>query len=242
MTENIWPIVELRQYTLHPGTRDVMIELFDRELVETQEAVGMRIVAQFRDEGDPDRFVWMRAFPDLATRGDALTAFYIDGEVWRTHAPAARATMVDTTNALLLQPASADSGFVVSGTRPDVDATELPESRVLATIYYIDTPTAEFAEFFESTVRPLFERTGAAPIGCYVTDPSPNTFAPLPVRTATVFVCFAHFESAARRGEHLDRLAADPAWTEQVLPELTKRLSAPAEQLLLAPTARSMLR
>ena len=27
------PIVELRQYTLHPGKREVLIDLFDRELV-----------------------------------------------------------------------------------------------------------------------------------------------------------------------------------------------------------------
>src|SRR5688572_13276071 len=32
------PIVELRQYTLLPGKRDVLIELFDREFIEGQEA------------------------------------------------------------------------------------------------------------------------------------------------------------------------------------------------------------
>lgn len=34
------PIVELRQYTLRPGQRDALIDLFDLEFVETQEAVG----------------------------------------------------------------------------------------------------------------------------------------------------------------------------------------------------------
>ena len=58
------PIVELRQYTLHPGKRDVFVELFDRELVETQKAVGMSIIGQFRDLDKPDRFVWLRGFPD----------------------------------------------------------------------------------------------------------------------------------------------------------------------------------
>ena len=38
------PIVDLRQYTLYPGTRDGFVELFDREFVETQEAVGMRVI------------------------------------------------------------------------------------------------------------------------------------------------------------------------------------------------------
>lgn len=44
-----YPVVELRQYTLRPGQRDVLIDLFDREFVESQEADGMAIVGQFRD-------------------------------------------------------------------------------------------------------------------------------------------------------------------------------------------------
>ena len=54
------PIVELRQYTLHPGKRDTLIELFDREFVETQEAVGIQVIGQFRNLDDPDQFVWLR--------------------------------------------------------------------------------------------------------------------------------------------------------------------------------------
>jgi hypothetical protein len=57
--------MDLRQYTLYPGTRDAFVELFDRQFVETQEAVGMRIIGQFRDIGDPNRFVWMRGFQDM---------------------------------------------------------------------------------------------------------------------------------------------------------------------------------
>ena len=47
--ETCCQIVELRQYTLHPGKRDVLIDLFDRELVESQEALGMKVIGQFRD-------------------------------------------------------------------------------------------------------------------------------------------------------------------------------------------------
>jgi hypothetical protein len=50
-----WPIVELRQYTLLPGKRDVLIELFEAEFIESQEAVGMKLVGQFRDVDKPDR-------------------------------------------------------------------------------------------------------------------------------------------------------------------------------------------
>src|SRR5258705_5606734 len=75
------PIVELRQYTLHPGARETLIELFDRELVETQEALGMSVLGQFRDLDGPNRFVWLRGFRDWPSRAPALKAFYVDGPV-----------------------------------------------------------------------------------------------------------------------------------------------------------------
>ena len=64
-------VVELRQYTLHPGTRDGLIELFDRELVETQEACGMTVIGQFRDLDRPDRFVWLRGAAARSRRSTA---------------------------------------------------------------------------------------------------------------------------------------------------------------------------
>lgn len=87
-------IVELRQYTLHPGARETLIELFEREFVTGQEAVGITVGGRFRDLDDPDRFVWLRAFPDMAHRRRALEAFYT-GPVWREHRDAANATMID---------------------------------------------------------------------------------------------------------------------------------------------------
>src|SRR5207244_10975876 len=69
-------VVELRQYTLHPGRRDELIALFEREFVETQEAAGMAVLGTFRDLDDEDRFVWLRGFGDMASRPAALAAFY----------------------------------------------------------------------------------------------------------------------------------------------------------------------
>ena len=66
------PVIELRQYTLRPGQRDVLVELFDRQFVESQEALGMRIVGQFRDLDRADRFVWLRGFADMDSRRAAL--------------------------------------------------------------------------------------------------------------------------------------------------------------------------
>lgn len=97
-------VIELRQYTLHRGRREALIALFDREFVETQEAVGIRVLGQFRDLDADDRFVWLRGYADMPARGRALPAFY-DGPVWAAHREAANATMVDSDDVLLLRPA-----------------------------------------------------------------------------------------------------------------------------------------
>ncbi len=106
-------VIELRQYTLRPGRRDELIELFDREFVETQEETGMVVLGQFRDLDDPNRFVWLRGFRDMTARHHALTAFY-GGPVWAEHGPRANATMIDSDDVLLLRPLSAGTGVTVS--------------------------------------------------------------------------------------------------------------------------------
>lgn len=237
-------VVELRQYTLRQGQRDVLIDLFDREFVETQEEAGIRVVGQFRDEDDPDRFVWIRAFPGMDARREALTAFYVNGAAWREHSSAARATMLDTTNALLLRPARPHSGFAPSAAeRPSVDAEALPDSRVAVTIYHRATAVGEeFVSFFEDSVKPVMAETGAPPLAYFSTETVENTYPALPVRTGeNVFVWLAVFADHARRREHEQRLSQDTRWRQTVLPELSQRLSAPPQHLRLAPTARSWL-
>ena len=96
-----FPIVELRQYTLHDGKRDVLIDLFEREFVESQEALGMKVIGTFTDIDRPNRFVWLRGFRDMDSRLAGLTSFY-GGPVWQGHRNEANATMVDSDNVLLL--------------------------------------------------------------------------------------------------------------------------------------------
>src|SRR6188768_2953943 len=103
-------VVELRQYTLHSGQRETLIDVFDREFVETQESVGARVIGQFRDAGRPDRFVWLRGFADMARRAEALGAFY-GGPAWAAHSSVANATMREFDDVLLLRPAWEGSGI-----------------------------------------------------------------------------------------------------------------------------------
>jgi hypothetical protein len=237
-------VLELRQYTLKPGQRDVLIELFEREFVETQEAVGMRLIGQFRDLERPDRFVWIRGFADMPSRAQSLQAFY-GGPVWQAHRDAANATMIDSDNVLLLRPAQANSAFAgMTEPRAAVGATSTGATRILAMIYSLDTPVdAAFVRFFEAEIAPVLAATGAQPIARLETESSENTFPRLPVRAGEhVFVWFARFANDAAVRAHEENLSSSPHWTKHLLPALEQRLKSAPERLLLEPTARSLLR
>jgi len=96
-------VVELRRYTLHPGRRDDLVQLFEREFVETQQALGLQVLATFIDPARPDSFVWLRGFAGMAERLRGLQAFY-GGPVWQRHRDEANATMIDSDDVLLLRP------------------------------------------------------------------------------------------------------------------------------------------
>ena len=215
------PVIELRQYTLHPGRRDELIDLFESRFIESQEESGIRVLGQFRDLDDPDRFVWLRGFPDLRSRVTALQSFY-GGPVWKAHRNAANATMLDSDNVLLLRPVDGNAGLPLPAQR----ATGPGSSLVLATVYLLSAPAdEEFNRFFETRVMPHLAATGAPVIARFQTEAARNEFPALPVREGEhAFVWFARFDDQAAMDKHLAGL--DPA----------------ATVLELAPTARSLLR
>ena len=237
------PIVELRQYTLHPGKRDVLIELFDRELLEGQEALGMKVIGQFRDLADQNRFVWLRGFYDMPTRAQALKAFY-GGPIWKAHREAANATMIDSDNVLLLHPARPESGFLLGSHRPPVGADGLPEALVVATIYYLDgLAGGDFVDFFEQKLKPVLVDTGASILAYFETESSANNFPALPVREGeNAFIWFSRFRDQTAYEDHAAALARSARCRDEVYQELTRRLNKPPEVLKLSPTARSQLR
>lgn len=243
-------VLDLRQYTLHPGQRDRLIEIFDESFVEGQEAQGMHIVGQFRDLDDPDRFVWLRGFTDLPARAEALQNFYY-GPVWRARSAEANPTMVDSDNALLLKPIELGPGYpALDAPRPPLGATEIPGSVVAGAVYHRakrvaganNQPDDGFVEFFTDQVVPVLTDTGAVLTATFETLVAENNFPALPLRDEIVLAWFATFPDDAAYEAHRTRLEASPTWQNKILPELTCRSAAPPQNLRLRPTARSQFR
>ena len=231
-------VLELRQYTLRAGQRERLVELFEREFVESQEALGIVLPGQFRDLDDPDRFVWLRGFADMDSRAMALSAFY-DGPVWRAHRETANATMIDSDDVLLLrlwQP------FDLAGLCRSPIGHAGPPGRLAAMVCPVDAAQGRMlAHAFSDDVQPWLAARGLQVLASSLSETAPNNFPRLPVReNEPVFVWFGAFDvsgiAAPWPAELLSEAAPNP------LQSWARGLAGTPQLLRLAATPRSLLR
>ncbi|TIM40388.1 NIPSNAP family protein [Mesorhizobium sp.] len=245
---NASPVVELRQYTLKPGRRDTLIDIFDGHLIKGQEAADMTIIGQFRDLDRPEMFIWLRGFDGMEARKNALTAFY-EGPVWAAWRDAANATMISSDDVLLLKPAWPGAGFDLSGAqRAALPGHEKPSrdnrlSDIVAIKIHHLRPGAEagFVRRFESDAIPVLAAHGARPLAAFVSEHAENSFPRLPVRSGeNVFISVAAFDSADAHARHEAVLASYPEW-QAFERDAQSCLARSTETLRLSPTSQSLL-
>lgn len=235
-------VVELRQYTLVPAMRDTLVELFEREFVESQETAGLRVLGHFRDVDDPDRFVWLRSFPGMKEREAALSDFYF-GPVWKQHREAANSTMIDSDNVLLLRPFADDKAALEELTgwaRPaPSEAATAGSGIITVTVYsFAEEPSDEAITWFVSSFEDAMVDLGAPRLALLRTEDAQNTFPGLPVREGEhVVVRIAAFASLTEHARHQAEYAGSAA--DRAVRE---RMVAEPVALRLAPASRSLLR
>lgn len=224
-------VFELRQYAMRPGRRDELIALFERAFVETQEAAGIRLIGLFRDLDQPDRFVWMRGYPDQAARQPALNAFY-NSDHWFAHRSATNATMTRSDDVLLLRPLSQALAPDVSAPIPTGEAPG--RGVVVLGVHRLDGPDDLLATAFRSTFVDALAEAGLAVRTAGVTDPTPNSFPRHPVREGEWVLVWLSCQP--------DERAADAALARaRTDPRLAPLFTKPLQLMRLQPTARSRL-
>lgn len=236
-------VLELRQYKLVHGAQKDFIPLFDKEFVETQEALGIRLIGQFHDHDRPDRFTWIRDFPNMADRARMLEGFYF-GPVWHKFAAVANPMLDDNDDVLLLRPAREGAGFGPSASRPEVGSKPGHAATYFAVIEYLwKDPNEGFSSFFLDHAAPLLKAARLPVLGVYVPEEQPNNFPRLPIRPdKKVLVWFTTSETPEGFDTALAKLRSTPAWKKQVEAALDDARERPPQVLRLDPTPRSALR
>jgi hypothetical protein len=234
--------IELRDYLMQPNQRDVLIELFEREFIEAQEALGMRVIGHFRDLDRPDHYVWLRGFADMPARQRGLEGFY-SGATWLAHRNAANATMIDSDDVRLLHYARPTWALASpAAPRPHRDAeAAVPSSLYLLFVASLPVPADDvFRRGFERDALPLLRECGLMPSAVFETEPAANNYPRLPVRTdVPVFAWLSRAPTVAAADQALARLDASPRWCGVVLPRLQ---AGSLLRMRLQPAARSLLR
>jgi hypothetical protein len=220
--------MEFRQYTLRSGMREPFVRLFDSKLAQPQIAVGAVIFGLFRDLDDPDRVVWLRAFRDMTARQRSLEAFY-GGPVWAAHRQDANETIVDSDNALLLEPFG---DYAARGEQPLWDAA-IVRAEI---IYLASADPRRFGQVFEEIVRPRIELAGAVVSAAFISLSEPNNFPRLPLRdNERVLVWFSRFDDAAAERRFTERLNAQSGWRDHIGDEFLPAFARKPEIIRLQP-------
>jgi len=98
-------IVEVRSYRIKPGRRDEFIKFFVERSIPALRAHGMKVVGPLLDLENPNKFVWLRAFPSLDERERMREAFY-EGPVWKNELEAIAMPMLESYDVILCETSS----------------------------------------------------------------------------------------------------------------------------------------
>ena len=232
-------VIELRNYLLKTGATSDFIRYFETHFLFSQREEGMHVLGQFEVVDEPNRFVWIRGFEDMATRARGLAGFY-GGAFWEARRDEANAMMLEHHNVHLLRPlgSGADlTGGLALEDRASEPPGVLPQHTglIVAEIYRARAGEHDrLVDHFEGQTRPALIERGHQILGHFVAELAPNDYPRLPViQDPTVLVTLSAYRdreqhAAMRAHDHRQAIAA--------------LVAKDVETLCLRPTAKSLIR
>lgn len=232
-------LLELRSYAMAGGQRDALNSMFEEHFLDAYEAAGARILGVFHDAQEPDRWVWIRAFPDPATRARALKGFY-SSDAWLSLRTLANRTIRSSRDATLLRPLVGDFDGLQAPAKARV---RLPGSVLECVRGFLKSgeDQDEVADVVQHDMFPVLEKLGATPLALLVNSEEPNLYPRAPLRSGKAVVWLLRFSSSSAHQRHVAARAASRAWAD-VEHALSARLRQPLEFITLLPQRRSALR
>lgn len=232
-------LLELRSYAMANGQRDALNTMFEEHFLDAYEAAGARILGVFFDAENPDRWVWIRAFPDPAERARALKGFYTS-DAWLALRGPANRTIRSSSDAILLTLRLGSFDLLQA---PAATRARPPQSVIECARFFLKKgeDQEQVAGFVQQEVLPLLGKLGATPVAVLVNSHAPNLYPSARLRSGEAVVWLLRFPSAAAHARHMAAREASRAW-EEMEQELVRRVKRPAEYLKLLPQRRSALR
>ncbi len=230
-------VIEIRNYVLQPHMTQHFIDNFEANFITTLEAEGMAVLGQFRAMDAPDRFVWLRGYPNMEARRVSLHAFY-DGPVWQRFRTFTNSMLVDSDHVHLLRPVGDISGLTAGLTAQFVaqglsEASLSPKTGLVAIDYYRSV-TGQRDAMVEQVLT-AYQHAGIPVRGAFVAETEPNNFPRHPALQDPDLLAVITAFDWDECGQHAEL-------PHVIAAELGGLLAGSPETLLLEPTLRSALR
>ena len=229
-------VIELRNYLLAESATADFIRYFEAHFLFSQRDEGMEPLGQFAVVGEPNRFVWIRGFDDMAARFRGLNGFY-GGAFWQAHRDEANAMMREHHDVHLLRPLGsidALTGGLALEDRASEPPGTLPPHTGLVVVDFYRTDAGALGRLVDAfeRVQPTLLAHGHQILGHFVAELTPNDYPRLPVIQDPALLVVL---SAYRDREHHARLTTECR-------TMGTTVTAEVTTLSLRPTARSVIR
>lgn len=97
-------VIEVRTYRTKPGMRPRLFDLLHSRAFPLQRELGMKVLGPLPSREDYLEFVWLRGFPDEASREPLKAAFY-EGAEWLGGLEAEIMPLLDDYSAVVVEDA-----------------------------------------------------------------------------------------------------------------------------------------
>lgn len=195
--------VEFRNYLLKPNSAEPFRILFNNEFVAPMRELGGHTAGQFQIEGEPDHFVWIRAFENMSTRLAFLNAFYLNSPIWKKHRSEANSMIVNNDNVHLLKPLD-PRGLTL-------DDIEKKGSIVMVDFYVSNGHLDETLELFRKEYVPFLDSKGLTMPTLFVGELSENKFPQLPAfQDKNLLVAMTHYANEQEHRRESNQIKAMP--------------------------------
>lgn len=94
-------VIEVRTYRAKPGMRTQLQKLLESRAFPLQRELGMKVLGPFPSQDDDVAVVWLRGFPDEASR-EPLKATFYEGADWLGGLEAEAMPMLDDYSAVVV--------------------------------------------------------------------------------------------------------------------------------------------
>lgn len=98
-------VIEVRHYRARPGMRGPLLDLLRGRAFPLHRELGMKVLGPFPSQDDADEFVWLRGFPDPASREPLKASFY-EGREWLDGLEAEAMSMIADYSAVVVEDAA----------------------------------------------------------------------------------------------------------------------------------------